>query len=258
MVTSADETGYRYIYLTTSYRCLLPPGYRELVTDSFPYSKLYTVIRHPRDESIEEWAVTHRYALGRLHHQERALGTRVVERRGCVCLIIFGHRVKLFYYVYQMEQPPTVTPASDNLYSAQIAASVTDPDPATRFTQLTAGTEPLDMRDADAKATVTRWSKDANSQERYTTRSLTRMCKLSGCPRRRMRVLELTRRVIQSLWTMLPLRTPTSQAMREMTLMLLKTRGWTGRLTIKYSNVVRLRYSPGYVRLKLTGQMCRV
>ncbi|QMW40462.1 hypothetical protein G4B11_003742 [Aspergillus flavus] len=119
------------------YRCLLPPGYRKLGMYHCFCNGLQAFLRHPQDESHEEWMKTIEYAV----HQ-----------------LTFGTRVKLFYYIYHREKAPVV-PQNASPASIQFAASCTDLEPKHRLVQLIPGSEPIDLHHKDDRAKLEHWFK---------------------------------------------------------------------------------------------------
>ncbi|RJE21323.1 hypothetical protein PHISCL_06340 [Aspergillus sclerotialis] len=140
-----------------TFPCLLPHRYRQLrMRDT---GQLEAILRSPCDESPEEWQETERFAIYQILYVVENDEAAFYKARGRLFLVAFGMKAKLFYYASYTENPRSVPPALNNTYGSQIAASLNDPNPANRFTQLIPGPEPFDIRDADARAQLERWIK---------------------------------------------------------------------------------------------------
>ncbi|KAE8318955.1 hypothetical protein BDV41DRAFT_571278 [Aspergillus transmontanensis] len=139
------------------YRCLLPPGYRELGMNHYFCNGLQAILRHPQNESDEEWMKTIEYAVHRLSHLEQHPDTVLIVR-GRPVIVAFGARVKLFYYIYHREEAPVV-PQNASPTSNQFAVSCTDPEPKHRLVQLIPGGEPIDLHHKDDRAKLNQWFK---------------------------------------------------------------------------------------------------
>ncbi|KAB8218790.1 hypothetical protein BDV33DRAFT_192439 [Aspergillus novoparasiticus] len=139
------------------YRCLLPPGYRKLGMYHCFCNGLQAFLRHPQDESHEEWMKTIKYAVHQLSHLEQCPDSVFIVR-GRSAIVAFGTRVKLFYYIYHREEAPVV-PQNASPTSIQFAVSCTDPEPKHRLVQLIPGSEPIDLYYKDDRAKLEHWLK---------------------------------------------------------------------------------------------------
>ncbi|OGM49050.1 hypothetical protein ABOM_002343 [Aspergillus bombycis] len=140
--------------LSARYRCLLPLGYRELRMAHHDCNGLQAFLRHPQDESHEEWMKTIEYAVHRLSRKEQY--PTVFLERGCPAVIAFGTRVKLFYYVYHREEAP-VLPPNASPANIQYAVSCTDPEPKHRLVQLIPGSEPINLKHTNDLVKFEEW-----------------------------------------------------------------------------------------------------
>ncbi|KAF7619024.1 hypothetical protein AFLA_000663 [Aspergillus flavus NRRL3357] len=118
---------------------------------------LQAFLRHPQDESHEEWMKTIEYAVHQLSHLEQCPDSVFIVR-GRPAIIAFGTRVKLFYYIYHREKAPVV-PQNASPASIQFAASCTDLEPKHRLVQLIPGSEPIDLHHKDDRAKLEHWFK---------------------------------------------------------------------------------------------------
>lgn len=159
-----DEICYFCHLKSSSFRCLLPIRYRELQQD-YPGSEFVAIVRSANDESPEEWKETERYGVRKFSRREERESPRS-RTRGCLVIMAFGTKVKLFYYIYYREEPYSGSPSPNNSYSSRIAACITDPDPAHRLVQITPGQEPLDICDESARELLEFWIKAFNANWR--------------------------------------------------------------------------------------------
>ena len=142
-----------------SYRCLLPPRYRQLKADFYYKNELQAIVRHASEETPEEWEKSQEYATRESARTEYhcILGRgRQEHSNGSFVVVAFGSRFKLFYYVYHNANPESVSPATKNSYSKQIAAKITDPDPMNRLIQISPD-EMQDLRQDEARAFLEHW-----------------------------------------------------------------------------------------------------
>ncbi|GFF74544.1 hypothetical protein IFM61606_02331 [Aspergillus udagawae] len=137
------------------YRCLLPPGYRELGMEPFQCSGFHAFFRHERDETPEEWERTLQYVVRQLSRLEARPRVRF-RRWGHPVIVAFSTKVKLFYYVFHCDAKPAIC-WNANSYTVEIAAKCTDPDPRSRLVQLIAGEYPIDLRDDDGRMKFESW-----------------------------------------------------------------------------------------------------
>lgn len=154
-----NNNGFTMPIAAASYRCLLPPRYRQLKSDFYYKNEFQAVVRHASEETPEEWEKSQEYAIRESARTEYhcILGRgRQEHSRGCFVVVAFGSRFKLFYYVYHNANPESVSPATDNSYSKQIAAKVTNPDPISRLI-LISPDEILDLRQDEARAFLEHW-----------------------------------------------------------------------------------------------------
>lgn len=136
------------------YPCLHPIRYRLLRIRGT--GQLEAFMCSHRDESPEEWSKLERFAIYKLSEEEndKRLGW---DMRGRPVIVAFGTKVKLFYYTSYTENPPSVSPVSNNAYKSRIAASANDPNPANRLIPLISEGEPFDICDMDARARLEHW-----------------------------------------------------------------------------------------------------
>ncbi|RLM00458.1 hypothetical protein CFD26_106336 [Aspergillus turcosus] len=137
------------------YRCLLPPGYRELGIEPFHCSGFHAFFRHERDETREEWERTLQYVSRQLFKLETRRRVRF-HRWGHPVIVAFSANVKLFYYVFYRESEPAIC-SNAKSYTVEIAAKCTDPDPRSRLVQLIAGEDPIDLKDDDGRKKFESW-----------------------------------------------------------------------------------------------------
>lgn len=147
-------------------RFLLPPAYRELRISDFSLLSLRAYVGRGCDGKPEEWIKMQKYAVSQLanegmfaydnRHRARA------EVRGCLLLLIFGTRAKVYYCMTQhgMDQMKRSGLQIDMAAAAAAfasAASVSsganeNPDDAMNgLVQLIPGDEPFDVRDSNAR-----------------------------------------------------------------------------------------------------------
>ncbi|KAE8352822.1 hypothetical protein BDV28DRAFT_134461 [Aspergillus coremiiformis] len=149
------------------YRCLLPPRYRELEMSHFFCNGLQAFVRHPQDESPDEWMQTIEYAVQQLSRLESYPRYSFLVM-GHPVIVAFGTRVKLFYYIYHGDDAPVVPPKASSI-NAQLAASYTDPDPKHRLVPLIPGSEPIDVREGDGRVKLEEWFKIFCDKQDYKT-----------------------------------------------------------------------------------------
>ncbi|KAF7160960.1 hypothetical protein CNMCM5623_006522 [Aspergillus felis] len=137
------------------YRCLLPPGYRELGMEPFQCSGFHAFFRHERDETPEEWERTLRYVVRQLSKLEARPRDRF-QRWGHPVIVAFSTKVKLFYYVFHREVKPAIC-SNAKSYTVEMAAKCTDPDPGRRLVQLIAGDDPIDLKDDEGRMEFESW-----------------------------------------------------------------------------------------------------
>ncbi|RHZ68557.1 uncharacterized protein CDV56_109671 [Aspergillus thermomutatus] len=137
------------------YRCLLPPGYRELGMEPFQCTGLHAFLRHERDETPEEWERTLQYVIRQLSSLETRGRVRL-QRWGHPVIVAFSTKVKLFYYVFHREGKPAIC-SNAKSYTVEIAAKCTDLDPGSRLVQLIAGEDPIDLKDDDGRMKFESW-----------------------------------------------------------------------------------------------------
>ena len=153
------NNGFTMPIAAASYRCLLPPRYRQLKSDFYYKNEFQAVVRHASEETPEEWEKSQEYAIRESARTEYhcILGRgRQEHSQGCFVVVAFGSRFKLFYYVYYNANPGSVSPATDNSYSKEIAARITDPDPMNRLIQISSD-EILDLREDEAREFLEHW-----------------------------------------------------------------------------------------------------
>ncbi|KAH1934562.1 hypothetical protein KXV48_004564 [Aspergillus fumigatus] len=131
------------------YRCLLPPGYRELGMEPFLCSGFHAFFRHERDKTPEEWEQTLQYVARQLSKLEVRPRERF-RRWGHPVIVAFSARVKLFYYVFHREVKPPIC-SNPKSYTVEIADKCTDPNSGRRLVQLIAGEDPIDLKDDDGR-----------------------------------------------------------------------------------------------------------
>ncbi|KAB8258225.1 hypothetical protein BDV32DRAFT_139757 [Aspergillus pseudonomiae] len=149
-----DAANFSRSINSAPYRCLLPPGYRELSMYSFSCNGLRAFLRHPQDERHEEWTKTIEYAVHQLNRTEQY--PSVFLLRGCPVVIAFGTRLKLFYYIHRREEAPGLPPNASPT-SIQFAVSCTDPEPKHRLVQLIPESEPIDLQHRDGCEKFEQW-----------------------------------------------------------------------------------------------------
>ncbi|KAH1557688.1 hypothetical protein KXX57_003541 [Aspergillus fumigatus] len=137
------------------YRCLLPPGYRELGMEPFLCSGFHAFFRHERDETPEEWEQTLQYVARQLSKLEVRPRERF-RRWGHPVIVAFSARVKLFYYVFHREVKPPIC-SNPKSYTVEIADKCTDPNSGRRLVQLIAGEDPNDLKDDDGRMRFESW-----------------------------------------------------------------------------------------------------
>ncbi|KAF4164490.1 hypothetical protein CNMCM6936_009072 [Aspergillus lentulus] len=137
------------------YRCLLPPGYRELGMEPFQCSGFHAFFRHGRDETPDEWERTLQYVVRQLSKLEARPRDRF-QRWGHPLIVAFSTRVKLFYYVFHREVRPAIC-SNAKSYTVEIAAKCTDPNPGSRLVQLITGEDPIDLKDDDDRMKFESW-----------------------------------------------------------------------------------------------------
>lgn len=149
------------------YRCLLPPGYRELGIEPYLCSGFHAFFRHERDETPEEWERTLQYVSRQVFKLETRRRVRF-QRCGHPVIVAFSTKVKLFYYVFNRERKPAIC-SNAKSYTVEIAAKCTDPDPRIRLVQLIAGEDPIDLKDDDGRMKFESWiiSFCENSDRQY-------------------------------------------------------------------------------------------
>lgn len=153
----ANTAGFNALQIDPgSFTCLLPHRYRQLRMRG--PGQLRALLRSPSDESPEEWQETEKYAIHWLSTEEYA-EISFNKGRGNLVIVAFGRKAKLFYYACYSENPPSGSPAPNNTYSSQIAASINDANPANRITQLIPGQEPFDICDMEARKQLEHWIK---------------------------------------------------------------------------------------------------
>lgn len=153
------NNGFSLPITAASYRCLLPPRYRQLKSDFYYKNEFQAVVRHASEETPEEWEKSQEYAVREAARTEYhcILGRgRQEHSRGSFVVVAFGSRFKVFYYVYHNANPESVLPATNNSYSKQIAAKITDPDPMNRLVQISPD-EVQDLRQDEARAFLEHW-----------------------------------------------------------------------------------------------------
>ena len=153
------NNGFTMPIAAASYRCLLPPRYRQLKADFYYKNELQAIVRHASEETPEEWEKSQEYAIRESARTEYhcILGRgRQEHSNGSFVVVTFGSRFKLFYYVYHNANPESVSPATNNSYSKQIAAKITDPDPMNRLIQISPE-EIQDLRQNEARAFLEHW-----------------------------------------------------------------------------------------------------
>ena len=153
------NNGFSLPITAASYRCLLPPRYRQLKSDFYYKNEFQAVVRHASEETPEEWEKSQEYAVREAARTEYhcILGRgRQEHSNGSFVVVAFGSRFKLFYYVYHNANPESVLPATNNSYSKQIAAKITDPDPMNRLVQISPD-EVQDLRQDEARAFLEHW-----------------------------------------------------------------------------------------------------
>ncbi|PYI12452.1 hypothetical protein BO78DRAFT_301631 [Aspergillus sclerotiicarbonarius CBS 121057] len=147
---------YSTLIRGAKFGCLLPPGFRQI---SMEYCRngLYCFIRCARDESPGEWDVTTKYALRQLHQQKSETDRLPVS--GHPVIVAFSTRIRLFFYVYQCAEAPTLgTDAPQFLITA--AAQCTDPEPSRRLIPLIAGGETIDLKEKNQRDVFEGYIKD--------------------------------------------------------------------------------------------------
>ncbi|PWY95056.1 hypothetical protein BO94DRAFT_530944 [Aspergillus sclerotioniger CBS 115572] len=141
-----------------SYSCLLPPKFRQLRMDYY-HNGLNCFIRHAHDESPQEWDVMMKYALHHLHSQKRPSKTdNAVSVPGHPMILAFSTRIRLFFYVYQCAEAPTLG-ADAHPYLVEAASQCTNPEPSRRLIPLIAGGETIDLKEKKWKDEFERWIK---------------------------------------------------------------------------------------------------
>ncbi|RAH62197.1 F-box domain protein [Aspergillus piperis CBS 112811] len=153
-----DTSDYLIVHIRgPTFRCLLPPRYRELVMDNC--NGLYCVLRHVRDESPEEWDLTMKHTLRQLHQREKTeKWNYTVSIRGRPVVVAFTTSVRLFYYVHRCEEPAALGADASSL-SRDIAARCTDPDPSRRLIPLLPGGKTIDLKKSDERNEFESWMK---------------------------------------------------------------------------------------------------
>lgn len=153
------NNGFTMPIAAASYRCLLPPRYRQLKADFYYKNELQAIVRHASEETPEEWEKSQEYAIRESARAEYhcILGRgRQEHSNGSFVVVAFGSRFKLFYYVYHNANPESVLLATNNSYSKQIAAKITDPDPMNRLIQISPE-EIQDLRQDEGRAFLEHW-----------------------------------------------------------------------------------------------------
>ncbi|KAF9887803.1 hypothetical protein FE257_009609 [Aspergillus nanangensis] len=150
------EDGYTYVMIdSASWACLLPLRYRELRMKHLYCNGLRLYIRHPLDESPQEWDKTRAYATNQLNRLEIFGDYRDYDVRGHPIIIAFGTRVKFYYYVHHLEATPSLESTSS--YSKEIAARCVETNPAPRLVQIIPGDEPIDMKKPKDRDALEKW-----------------------------------------------------------------------------------------------------
>lgn len=108
------------------------------------------IIYSAQDEALEKWEETQREALQELSGDAWKLNPGRVAP-GCLLIVAFGTRVKVFFYTPYTETPTAFEPDPNNEHSARIIADFADPDPSNHFFQPLPGPEPIDAREKDAR-----------------------------------------------------------------------------------------------------------
>ncbi|OJJ40529.1 hypothetical protein ASPWEDRAFT_123520 [Aspergillus wentii DTO 134E9] len=159
LLVGKDKSGFLSLS-TASYRCLLPPRYRQLKIEPITCGEIQAWVRCSQDESPEEWEKVQRYAVESFSNREQLKQIQGMYRglQGCLVIIAFGTNVKLFYYMHHKSTPPPVS-VGPNAYNSQILASITDPDPMHRLIQLIPGDESLDLLNSEAREKLESWIK---------------------------------------------------------------------------------------------------
>ncbi|RAL00991.1 uncharacterized protein BO80DRAFT_355414 [Aspergillus ibericus CBS 121593] len=140
--------------------CLLPPGLRQLSLD-YCRNNLFCFIRCAHDESSEAWDVMMKYALRQLQFLQASEG-EILPVSGLPVIMAFSTRVRLFFYVYQCAEAPTLeTDAPQFLIRA--AAQCTDPEPSRRLIPLITDGETIDLKERKRRDEFEEWIKVLHS-----------------------------------------------------------------------------------------------
>lgn len=138
-----------------SFPCLLPHHQRRLRL--IATTEAVVVIRKDNKENPEGWEEAERNIIQELSEEGTAVRSQCCGIPGRMVILAFGTKVKVFYYVPYMENPPPFEPNPDYEYSSQTFASFTDPDPANRLIQLIPGSGPSDICDKDIREKFEYW-----------------------------------------------------------------------------------------------------
>lgn len=151
-----DPTLYFTSMDNGSFPCLLPNRQRRLqitIRSNGAPTRCLAIIHTAKDESPEKWEKAQREITQELSEEVWKVNSNR-EAPGCLVIVAFGTRVKVFFYTPYTEVPSLFESNPNNKYSARIIASFIDPDPSDRLFQLIPGPEPFDILENDARTSL--------------------------------------------------------------------------------------------------------